>query len=1108
MIFNRILYGLATLIACLLSSCHQEHPTPLFTLLDNTGIDFSNKVVDGKLANSFLFRNFYNGGGVAIGDINNDGLADVLLTSNMGENKLYLNKGNFHFEDITAKAGLRQDSMWSTGAVMADVNGDGWLDIYICNSGHMQDGHRKNKLYINNHNGTFTDSAAQYGLDISAYTTQVSFFDYDGDGDLDCFMINNSPIPVNTLNNANRRDLPDAQWPVAPFLKGGGDHLFRNDNGHFTEVTRDAGIHGSLISFGLGVSIGDVNGDGLPDVFVSNDSYERDYLYINQGNGTFRDELEDRISHTSFSSMGADLADINNDGYPEIFTTDMLPDNDLRLKTLGAFDNISLYNAKLKAGFFHQYMKNCLQLNDGLGHFMDIANYSGVSASDWSWGALIFDMDNDGQNDIFVCNGVNKDVTNLDFMDFFANDVIEKMVLTGKKEEIDEILKKIPVNPMFHKAYCNKGNFRFEDASAAWGFTRPSFANGAAYGDLDNDGDLDLVINNENGPAFVYKNNSRETTGNHYIAFNLKGTKKNTFAIGAKVKIYGPQNLEYRELVPSRGFQSSVDYKITIGLGKQTSIDSAIIIWPNQTLTKITHPAIDTLYTVAQNGSGQRPQLQSPIDSSKLLLQKVPSSFDKHIEDENTDFYYELNLPKMLSREGPRAAVGDLNGDGLEDIVIGGAKGHPAQVYLQQPDGRFIKKSNPAFDTFADFEDVAVTLIDADKDGHPDLFLGPGGNFAQSDSRQMQLRLFKNDGKGHFTLDAGAFPNLLNGCNTGVALAADFNGDGFPDLFVGGRSVPREYGSSPASRIFINDGKGHFTDIAPAKNPDIAVLGMITSAAWADLQGNKHNELVIAGEWMAPHIFAWQKDHFVEQPTNLGDKYGWWESLAVQDVNGDGLPDLILGNIGENFYLRPDPAHAVKLWVYDFDHNGIPDIILTRTVDGRDMPVFLKHEMERQLPMLKKQNLKHQDYAQKTIHDLLPAEQLDSALVRRFDYCPSIIAYNRGNGRFDIQPLPVMVQLSSVNAIQCVDINGDGHIDLVMGGNEFGFLPQFGRLDASRGHVLLGDGKGQFTWIPPFRSGLNLAGQIRDIQTIRSDKKTGLLFLQNDEYPILYHTND
>ena len=758
-------------------------------------------------------------------------------------------------------------------------------------------------------------------------------------------------------------------------------------------------------------------------------------------------------------------------------------------------------------------MKNCLQLNDGTGHFMDIANYSGVSATDWSWGALIFDMNNDGLNDIFVCNGVNKDVTNLDFMDFFANDVLQKMVLTGKKEEIDDILKKIPINPMPHKAFFNKGHLSFEDASAAWGFTHPSFANGAAYGDLDNDGDLDLVINNENGPAFVYKNNSRESNGNHFIGFRLKGKDKNTFAIGSKITVYSGGALHYRELIPSRGFQSSMDYHQEIGLGRNASIDSVIITWPDRSQYHIFHPAADSTYSIAQASlppaQTSVPTAKTTPDSSRMLLHPVANSFDRHTEDDNIDFYYELNLPKMLSREGPKTAVGDLNGDGLPDLYVGGTKGHPGQIYLQTPDGHFIKKAEPGFTPFSDFEDGAVVFFDADHDGDLDLFVGPAGNNARPDSRQMQFRLYKNDGKGNFTIDVDAFPNTLHGVNTGIAVAGDFNHDGFTDLFVGGRSVPREYGSTPSSFIFINDGHGHFTDIAPAKNPDIAGIGMVTAAAYTDVIGDGAKDLVIAGEWMSPHIFTFRNDHFEEIKTNLANHNGWWESMTIADLNGDGLPDLVLGNIGENFYLHPDSTHPVKLWINDFDQNGIPDKILTRRVDGRDMPVFLKHEMERQLPGLKKRNLRHEEYAKKSIRDLLPANQLDSSMIRRFDYCPSVIAFNLGNGRFDIQPLPVMVQLSSVNAIQCSDVNGDGKPDLIMGGNDFGFLPQFGRLDASKGHVLLGNGKGAFSWIPPSHSGLLLPGQIRDIRVIpgRKSGQTSILFLQNDEYPVLFRTS-
>lgn len=1100
--FHMLRYALLVIaisISC--CACRHEQLPQLFDLVENTGIDFNNKVVDNSKENSFLFRNFYNGGGVAIADINNDGLCDILLTSNMGDNKLYLNKGNWKFEDITPASGLKQDSMWSTGATFIDINNDGWLDIYICNSGHMSTGHRKNQLYINNHNNTFTESAAKYGLDISAYTTQVSFFDYDNDGDLDCFMINNSPIPVNTLNNANRRDLPDADWPVAAFLKGGGDHLFRNDNGHYTEVTREAGIHGSLISFGLGVSVGDFNNDGYPDVFVSNDSYERDYLYINQKNGTFKDEMESSFGHTSFSSMGADVADINNDGFPEIFTTDMLPEDDYRLKTLGAFDNIDLYNAKLKSGFYHQYMKNCLQLNDGNGKFIDIANFSGVSATDWSWGALMFDMDNDGFNDIYVCNGVNKDVTNLDFMDFFADDVLQKMVLTGKKEGIDQLLKKIPVNPMLHKAYHNNGDLSFSDMGQKWGFTQPSFSNGAAYADLDNDGDLDLVINNENGPAFIYKNNAREQNHNNYIGLVLKGPKENNFAIGAKIKAYANKQIYYRELVPSRGFQSSVDYKTIIGLGQTTKLDSLVIIWPDNSFTKLDNPGINKVLTLQE----QQPAIkysQPPVpDSTKTLFKPITSFFLPPVEDENEDFHFERNLPKMLSREGPKAAVGDVNGDNLSDIYIGGTTGHAGHLYLQQPNGSFKLTEQPSISSFSDFEDGAVLFFDADHDGDLDLFIGPAGNNNPPDSRQMQLRLFLNDGKGHFTIDPSALPSTTTGVNTSVAVAADFNGDGHIDLFIGGRSVPREYGTNPASSILLGDGQGHFTNNTPK---EIARIGMVTSACWADFLNEGHPQLLITGEWMSPRLFSFKSNSAREIQTNLTDLYGWWESAHTTDVNNDGLPDLILGNIGENYYLRPDSLHPVKLWVSDYDHNGIKDKIMTRLVDGKDMPVFLKHEMEMQLPVIKKQNLKHDAYAHRSIQDLLPPGTLDSAEVRQFNYCSSIIALNEGHGRFRIERLPTRVQLSSVNAIQSADVNGDGYPDLIMAGNEFGVLPQFGRLDASAGHLLLGNGKGQFSWTSPQLTGINVPGQTRDIACIKEKGRTLILFLQNNETPALY----
>jgi len=1073
-----------------------------FEVLDaeQTGVEFVNKVENVEDFNIFLYRNFYNGGGVAIGDINNDGLSDIYFTNNMGDNALYLNKGNFQFQDITSAAGVACKNKWSTGAALVDINSDGLLDIYVCNAGYQKGVDQRNELFINNGDLTFTEKGAAYKVDDDGYTTQAAFFDLDKDGDLDVYIVNNSFMPVNTLNYSNKRDLPASEWPVKDYLKGGGAKLLRNDGGVFTDITKPSGIYHSLIGFGLGITVGDVNNDGWEDLYISNDFFERDYLYINQHDGTFKEEVKKYMNHLSTFSMGADMADVNNDGLLDIFVTDMLPDDDFRLKTTTSFDDYQVYKLKLDRDFYHQFMQNTLQINNGNNTFSEIAHYSGVSASDWSWGALLFDFDNDGYRDIYVSNGIMNDVTNQDFIDFFANDVILNMALSGSRNEVSQIINKMPSTPLKNKLFLNKGDLTFQDISEN-DQNLSSFSNGAAYGDLDNDGDLDLVVNNANQKAFLLKNNTSETTKNHFLKVRVIGTKQNSYAIGAKIFVYHNNRMSVIQQVPFRGFQSSVDYTQVFGLGKSSTIDSVVVRWPDQTQSVLLKPGIDTLLVIDQNKVALKPVKTEPVNSLTTPIHEVNSPFAAHHEDDFVDFFNEGLVLKMVSREGPKAAVGDVNGDGLEDIFISNGFEMPGNLYLQNKNGFELSKQK-AFEQSQYTEGTAAVFFDSDLDGDLDLFVGTGGNNSFPGSSSLQDRIYLNDGQGNFTIWAEALPN--NGMNTAVAIPVDFDNDKDWDLFVGSRSVPGVYGVSPKSYLYENDGHGKYKDVTDTKAPELRSLGMITDAILADVTGDQQNELITAGEWMSPQVFSIDANGLTPVETDLQKYSGWWYSILASDVDGDGDQDLVMGNRGENFSFTGSQEEPAKLWIKDFDNNSTIEKIVTKRLNGKDVTVNLKKELTQQITILKKQNLKYADFAGKSIQELFSKAMLEDATVKIGNWFKTSVALNEGSGKFRMIPLPAEVQFSCVNSIYSADINDDKKPDLILAGNNSGFMPQFSRLDASFGDVLTNNGDGTFAMVSHSKSGFHVRGDVRQLLRLNMGGEAYIVCLVNSDSPKLF----
>ncbi len=1074
------------------SSKQSEPQNTLFNLLpsDQTGITFNNKVVDTKDFNVFKYRNFYNGGGVAIGDINNDGLPDIYFTSNQQRNKLYLNKGNWKFEDITVKAGVGGIHKWHTGVTMADINADGWLDIYVCNSGDINGDNRANELYINQKNGTFKEEGQPYGLDDKGLTTHAAFFDYDHDGDLDCYVLNNSYRPIASFGyNRNLRNIRNVE---------GGHRLYRNDNVHFTDVSEKAGIYGSEIGFGLGLTVGDLNNDGWDDIYVSNDFFERDYLYINQQDGSFSEVIDDAMGHISQASMGSDMVDINNDGHLDIFTTDMLPEEDYRLKTTTKFEDYDVLNAKLQNDFHHQFAGNCLQLNNGDGTFSEIAQMAGVEATDWSWGALSFDFNNDGWKDLFVSNGISKDLTNQDFLDYFSSPEVMNQARTGGFN-MKGFLDKMPSTPISNYGFINQKNLSFKNESETLGLATPGFSNGAAYGDLDKDGDLDLVVNNENMEAFVYRNMSIEKFHTHYLKVKLQGLAHNTFGVGTRVTIYTAETSQVLEQMPGRGFESSVEPVLNFGLGSQQLIDSLIVQWPNEKMQVLKNIKADTALTLIQKNADrathykikQQPSLYSNITAS------VIQGDINHRENNFTDFDVERLIPKMLSAEGPKIATGDVNGDGLDDFFMGSAINDTGKLFIQGPDGHFTQKSQYTFIQDKDDEDAGAAFFDADKDGDLDLVVASGGNQAKQGSFNLLTRLYLNDGKGYFSRPKQGWPFIS--INASCVAINDFNGDGNEDIFIGARSVPGIYGVSPSSILLQNEGNGIFKDVTATAAPSLSKLGMVTDAQWTDIDGDSKKELVVVGDWMPVTVLKYTKGK-LEKIKELPQSSGWWNCLKAADIDKDGDIDLVAGNFGLNFKVKADKDHPAKLYVSDFDQNGQVECVPAYyKADGKLYPYNLRGDIVAQMPELKKKFLRYDAYAGKTIDQVLSRDQLKNSLQLTVQQPQSCIFINNGRGKFIVQPLPVQAQFSPVYSILVTDLNSDGINDIFLGGNFYGLKPELGRLDASYRVTLLGTQNHQYTYLSPSLSGLSAKGEVRSIQSLNTKSGRYIVVGRNND---------